>query len=247
MVKQALADVVVRAKLWLTSANSINLARLIPQSFYYFVAYGQVRKMLGKVTKVTTKLPMVFSVPSGNFGNLTAGVMAKRSGLPIQRFVAATNSNDVVPEYLRTGLFTPRPSIATLSNAMDVGNPSNFARLLDLYQYSVAAMQQDIVGTVTSEDETKQTLMELWQKKYLIDPHTAVAYHGLQQYRAQTKQPVYGVVLSTAQAAKFADRVEPIIGTKIKIPSQLAAALNKPVLAQTISVNYTDLQSILVE
>lgn len=246
LVKLALADEGVRAKLWLTSANSINLARLLPQSFYYFVAYGQVRREFMHNGPSSRPRPLVFSVPSGNFGDLTAGVIAKRLGLPIYQFVAATNSNDVVPEYLRTGLFTARPSVATLSNAMDVGDPSNFARLLDLYHHSVAAMRQDVFGTATSEEQTKQTVVELWEAGYLADPHTAVAYHGLQQYRSQGGDHIYGVLLSTAHAAKFGERVEPIIGTKITLPPQLAASMTKPVLAETISTNYADLQNRLL-
>lgn len=243
LVKTALADETVRAKHWLTSANSINLARLLPQSFYYFVAYSAVQRAGGEAAK----LPLVFSVPSGNFGDLTAGVIAKRLGLPVFQFVAATNKNDVVPEYLRTGLFTARPSVATLSNAMDVGDPSNFARLLDLYDNSVANMRQDVLGTATTEEQTKQTIAALWQQHYLADPHTAVAYHGLQQYREQVKHPVYGVVLSTAHAAKFGERVEPIINESIELPPQLATGMTKPVLAETISTNYADLQARLVQ
>lgn len=247
LVKLALADEGVRAKLWLTSANSINLARLLPQSFYYFVAYGQVRREFMHNGPSSRPRPLVFSVPSGNFGDLTAGVIAKRLGLPIYQFVAATNSNDVVPEYLRTGLFTARPSVETLSNAMDVGDPSNFARLLDLYHHSVAAMRQDIFGTVTSEEQTKQALVNLWERGYLADPHTAIAYHGLRQYRALSGDSIFGVVLATAHVAKFGERVEPIIGTKITLPPQLAESMTKPVLAETISTDYADLQAKLVQ
>ena len=153
LVKQAFVDADLKQRVQLTSANSINVARLLPQMLYYWLAYQQA---------AAVGQPIIFSVPSGNFGNLTAGLMAKRMGLPVDQFIAATNSNDVVPNYLRTGTFVPRPSLTTISNAMDVGNPSNFVRLLDLYQHEVSAMRQDVVGFHTTDDETRQVIAQVW-------------------------------------------------------------------------------------
>ncbi len=173
---------------------------------------------------------VVFSTPSGNFGNLTAGLMAKRAGLPISRFVAATNANDVVPAYLETGAFTPRPSVATLSNAMDVGHPSNFERMLWLYGSDVEAMRRDVTGCRFSDDEVRATIKRVYEERgYLLDPHSAIAYMGLTWRNGQDgRDGKTGVFLSTAHPAKFAEIVEPIIGRPVEKPPALAAALNGP-------------------
>ena len=164
---------------------------------------------------------MVFSTPSGNFGNLTAGLMAKRAGLPIARFVAATNANDVVPAYLETGRFEPRPSVTTLSNAMDVGHPSNFDRMLWLYGSDLGAMRGDVSGCRFTDDQVRTTIKRVYEERgYLLDPHSAIAYLGL------GGGP--GVFLSTAHPAKFAEIVEPIIGRPVETPSALAEAINGP-------------------
>ncbi len=162
LVKQAFSDEVLSRKLSLTSANSINIARLLPQSFYYFYAYSQLKNK---------NLPLVFSVPSGNFGNLTAGLMAKRMGLPVRQFIAATNANDIVPEYLITQRFSPRPSQQTISNAMDVGNPSNFARMMDLYQDDFKKISNDIAGFHFTDQQTSDVIRDIYNSsKYLLDP-----------------------------------------------------------------------------
>ena len=213
----------------LTSANSVNVGRLLPQSVYYFHAMGQLGR-LGRTGEA------VFSTPSGNFGNLTAGLMAKRAGLPISRFVAATNANDVVPAYLETGTFTPRPSVATLSNAMDVGHPSNFERMLWLYGNDVEAMRCDVTGCRFGDDDVRATIKRVYEERgYLLDPHSAIAYMGLTARKGQEGRDRQegldgnaGVFLSTAHPAKFAEIVEPIIGRPVEKPPALAAALNGP-------------------
>jgi threonine synthase len=172
LVKEAFLDEELTTKFFLTSANSINIARLIPQSFYYFYAWSRLKE----------KSNVVFSVPSGNFGNLTAGLIAKRMGLPIRHFVASTNINDIVPEYLRTGHFNPKSSQSTISNAMDVGNPSNFARMMDLYQNDHEKLKSDVLGFDFSDAETQTTMCEVFARsKYIIDPHGAVGYLGLKK------------------------------------------------------------------
>jgi threonine synthase len=170
---------------------------------------------------------LVFSTPSGNFGNLTAGLLAKRAGLPIARFVAATNANDVVPEYLDTGTFKPRPSVATLANAMDVGHPSNFERMMWLYGGDVDAMRRDIAGCHFSDDDVRATIRRVYDERgYLLDPHSAIAYKGLKGQVGRVGQ--VGIFLATAHPAKFAEIVEPIVGREIDKPAPLAQALARP-------------------
>jgi threonine synthase len=219
LVKQAFLDSELTKKKNLSSANSINIARLIPQSFYYYYAYSKL-KPKGK--------PLVFSIPSGNFGNLTAGLMAKRMGLPVEKFVASTNANSVVPEYLESGKFNPRPSVSTLSNAMDVGNPSNFARMAALYENNVDLMRADVEGYSFTDDETKEALAKVYaDSKYIMCPHTSVAYLGLKKsLQTQTKK-VSGVFLGTAHPAKFMDVIEESIAKEIILPSSLKAAMAK--------------------
>ena len=215
LAREAYADPDLRRSMRLTSANSVNVGRLLPQSVYYFHAIAQL------VAQGFSPDGVVFSTPSGNFGNLTAGLMAKRAGLPIARFIAATNVNDVVPAYLETGRFEPRPSLATLSNAMDVGHPSNFDRMLWLYGSDREAMRADVSGCHFTDDEVRATIKRVYQERgYLLDPHSAIAYLGL------GGRP--GVFLSTAHPAKFAEIVEPIIGRAVETPPALAEALNGP-------------------
>jgi len=229
LTREAYANPELRRSMRLTSANSVNVGRLLPQSVYYFHAIAQ----LGQVSDLT------FSTPSGNFGNLTAGLMAKRAGLPIARFVAATNANDVVPAYLETGRFEPRPSLATLSNAMDVGHPSNFDRMLWLYGSDLDAMRRDVTGCRFSDDDVRATIKRVYEKRgYLLDPHSAIAYMGLAgrdggegqdgRDRREGQDGKIGVFLSTAHPAKFAEIVEPIIGRPVEKPPALAEALNGP-------------------
>lgn len=237
LVKQAFVDTDLKQQLQLTSANSISIARLLPQMLYYWLAYQQT----------PSDQSIVFSVPSGNFGNLTAGLMAKRMGLPVDHFISATNSNDVVPDYLRTGTFTPRPSVTTISNAMDVGNPSNFSRMLALYQKSVAAMRQDVVGYRTTDDETRQVIAKIYRDhQYLFDPHGAVGYHALQQYRTTKPAPHYGIVLATAHPAKFGDVIEPVIHAPVTLPEQLEQCLHLPNQASRLDNDYTQLKQYLL-
>ena len=176
LTREAFGDADLRRRMRLTSANSVNVGRLLPQSVYYFHAVGQV----GQVRRQPTAATIVFSTPSGNFGNLTAGLLAKRAGLPIARFVAATNANDVVPEYLDTGRFEPRSSVSTLANAMDVGHPSNFERMSWLYGGDLDAMRRDIAGCRFTDDDVRATIRRVYEERgYLLDPHSAIAYMGL--------------------------------------------------------------------
>ncbi|MBX2952368.1 MAG: threonine synthase [Leadbetterella sp.] len=217
LVKQAFLDEELRNQYHLASANSINIARLIPQAFYYISAYAQLKK---------TGKELVFSVPSGNFGNLTAGILALRMGMPVKRFVAATNVNNVVPEFLRTGLYTPiSPSISTISNAMDVGNPSNFPRLKALLGHQI---HDYLTGYFYTDEETRRAVLDLYRKyNYLACPHTAVAYLGLQDYRRETGADLTGVFLSTAHYGKFLPEMEAILGFTPEIPDRLSMAGEK--------------------
>lgn len=213
LVKAAFMDADLNRHMNLTSANSINVARFLPQAFYYFYAYAQLQKM-GKDKDV------VICVPSGNFGNITAGLFGKRMGLPIKRFIAANNRNDIFYQYLMTGEYNPRPSVQTIANAMDVGAPSNFARVLDLYKNSHKDICADISGCTYNDEQIRTTIKQVFdQHKYLLDPHGAVGYQavadGLQAGEV-------GVFLETAHPAKFKDTVEPIVGP-IEIPAKLQA------------------------
>ena len=217
LTREAFGDAALRRSVPLTSANSVNVGRLLPQMIYYFHAIAQVAD--GAEVTVST--------PSGNFGNLTAGLMAKRSGLRINRFVAATNVNDVVPAYLSTGLFQPRASVQTLANAMDVGNPSNFERMAWLYDGKLDAMRTDVAGSRHADDEVRATIRDVYERHgYLLDPHSAIAYRGLKG-RDGREAPV-GIFLATAHPAKFAEIVDPIIGRPVEKPEPLARALARP-------------------
>jgi threonine synthase len=213
LVKQAFLDEELKKNYFLTSANSINIARLIPQSFYYFQAYAQLKDK---------HKPVAFSVPSGNFGNLTGGLLAKRMGLPIEKFIATTNINDVVPKYLNTKLFEPRPSTQTISNAMDVGNPSNFARMLDLYNNDHDALSKDVKGYSFKDEETRTAMRNVFAKnEYVMDPHGAIGYLGLKKYLIETKSTATGIFLETAHPGKFLDIVEDTLQKKVQLPEAL--------------------------
>ncbi len=218
LVKAAFLDHSLCQKINLTSANSINIARLIPQSVYYYWAIAQ----LGAIN------PKLFiSVPSGNLGNLTAGLIAKHSGLPVLKFISATNSNDTFPKFLHTGDFTSKKSVTTISNAMDVGNPSNFLRIKDLYRNDKHSIHKDLMGFAFSDDQTRSCLKEIYEHyNYLQDPHGAVGYLGLQSAGMTTNST--GIFLETAHPAKFLESVEPTIGQKVDIPHQLSQAIDKP-------------------
>lgn len=217
LVKSAFMDEELNNRLLLTSANSINVARFLPQSFYYFNAYAALKsKGVGD--------DVVVCVPSGNFGNLTAGLIAHRMGLPVKRFVAANNANDIFYNYLSTGVYSPRPSTPTIANAMDVGDPSNFARILDLYGENHADVVSLISGAAYSDEEIADTIKECYERTgYLLDPHGACAYRAL---REQLNPGETGVFLETAHPAKFRDTVSSITGCDVEIPPRLAAFMN---------------------
>ncbi|MBL7814892.1 MAG: threonine synthase [Saprospiraceae bacterium] len=237
LVKKAFLDETLTAKIQLSSANSINISRLIPQSFYYFEAYKQIE---------SADKPVVFSVPSGNFGNLTAGLFAKKMGLPIHEFIAATNANDVVPQYLTTGEYKPIPSVRTLSNAMDVGNPSNFARMLDIYGSTWNNMTEEIKGYAFDDETTKKAVKEIFEKyNYIIDPHGAVGYLALKEYQKTTD--ALGIVLETAHPTKFLDDMGSILEQEIPIPERLAVLSEKEKVAVPMSIDFENFKEWLLE
>ena len=240
LVKQAFADDDLRSHVWLTPANSINLGRLLPQAFYYFVLAGLEP---GPAGAGPYSGPVV-SVPSGNFGNLTAGLIAKRIGLPVARFVAATNVNDVVPEYLRTGDYKPRPSVRTVANAMDVGAPSNFERMRAMYGDNFESLRCDIVGAAFDDATVVAEIGDVYRRYgYLLDPHGAIAWLGLRQTLSAGER---GVFLATAHPAKFLEVVEPAIGEAVPLPPVLADAIKRPRHAERLSVDYPALKRLLL-
>lgn len=238
LAKQALVDPLLAENITVTSANSINIARLIPQSFYYFAALAQLEP--------SGSAP-VFSVPSGNFGNLTGGLLAKRVGLGIAQFIAATNANDVVPEFLRSGKMIPRASHRTISNAMDVGNPSNFARIVDLYDNDLQAIRRDIWGCSFSDEETLRAMHDVDERYgYVLDPHTAVGLLGWQSFAKQNHAATQGIVLATAHPAKFAETVARAIGVRPEMPERLAAFLSRPKKSISFPNRFSELQEFLL-
>jgi len=240
LVKQAFLDEELRSKFNLASANSINISRLIPQSFYYFSAYAQAKKK-------GNKLPIVFSVPSGNFGNLSAGIMAYQMGLPIKAFIAATNVNKIVPDYLKSGKYEPKPSQETLSNAMDVGNPSNFVRMQILAGGELDKIQNIVKGYHTDDTKTRETMKEVFEKyDYIMCPHTAVAYDGLKQYRKEFGSDNCGILLSTAHYAKFLPTVEDTLKQKVSIPARLEELLDKQKVAISMNSDFSNFKEYLL-
>lgn len=238
LVKQAFSDVELNKAAFLTSANSINIGRLLPQMFYHVAAYRQLP---------VASVPLIVSVPSGNFGNLTAGIFAKRIGLPVAKFIASTNINDVVPQYLRSGQFCPRPATATYSNAMDVGNPNNFPRLLDLCRGRLEYVQKEIWGHAASDEETLCEMKKVHERfGYLPDPHTAVGIFCWEAYKLEHAEPAQGLVLATAHPAKFADVVKRAIGNAPPLPDRLAAYLKREKLSVPISSSYDDFKQFLL-
>lgn len=238
LVKSAFMDADLNAAMNLTSANSINVARFLPQSFYYFYAYAQMLRQ-GKGDN------LVFCVPSGNFGNLTAGLFAKRMGLPVKRFIAANNRNDVFLQYLQTGQYEPRPSVATIANAMDVGAPSNFARILDLYGDSHEAICAEISGASYSDQQIRQTLSSVYQTSgYLLDPHGACGYQALEDGLQADET---GVFLETAHPAKFLDTVESVIGKKVVVPDTLKAFMNGKKQSVELPANFEVFKTYLLD
>ncbi len=235
LVKSAFMDEALREKITITSANSINVARFLPQAFYYFNAWAKLEDKSRKV---------VFSVPSGNFGNLTAGLFAKRMGLPVHKFIAANNRNDIVYNYLKTGVYEPRPSVSTIANAMDVGDPSNFARILDLYQNNHTSIINDIAGTSYSDDQIRETILSVYKTTdYLLDPHGAVGYQALVDLLNEDET---GIFLETAHPAKFTETVEAVVGEgNVPMPEQLLHFMKGKKLSLEFSSAYDPFRSYL--
>lgn len=239
LVKTAFLDKELTSKMNLSSANSINIARLIPQSFYYFNAYAQLKKQ--------GKEDVVFCVPSGNFGNLCGGLIAQKMGLPVKHFIAATNVNHIVPDYLASGEFSPKPSIATLSNAMDVGNPSNFPRMQALYDNDFDKIIENISGAWYTDEQTKAAIKDVeTQYGYIMCPHTAVAYLGVKDYISSQGTDAVGVFLSTAHPSKFTDVVEPVIGKEVVMPERLKAIITKEKHSIKMKADFTDFKKWLL-
>lgn len=236
LVKQAFADEQLNGPLMLTSANSINIARWLPQQFYYFFAWQQW---------ADRSSPPVISVPSGNFGNLCAGLLAYRSGLPVQHFIAACNENDAVPEYFETGNYKAKKSVATLSNAMDVGDPSNFVRMLELFDNDYPVLSKLISSYSISDEETRTTLKEVFiNHNYLLDPHGAVAYAALKKYLGQ--HPAHrGIFLETAHPVKFHDVVEPMLNEQIPLPAAVSKLIHRKKEATKMEADYAQLKDYL--
>jgi threonine synthase len=234
MVKKAFLDDSLKHKN-LTSANSINIARWLPQMFYIFFAYQQLKKY---------NKPLILSCPSGNFGNICAGIMAKRLGLPISHFVASTNANDTVPRFLAAGNYEPKPSIATISNAMDVGNPSNFIRIQQLYRFNLEEFEKDFTSYSFSDAETEKAIRDIYhQTQYIAEPHGAVGYLGLKKEMAKHPETI-GIFLETAHPIKFLDVVEPLLDLKLPIPKQIESVLDKEKVSVKIKT-YEDLKTFL--
>lgn len=237
MVKTAFLDSGL-SNINLTSANSINVARWLPQMFYYFIAYRSLKQKNKK---------LVFSVPSGNFGNICAGLMAQQMGLPIDHFIASTNVNDSVPRYLESGTYDPHPTIPTLSNAMDVGNPSNFIRIQKIFNNDVVKMKKKLSGYRYTDQETKKALKEIHDiNGYIADPHGAVGYLGLKDYLSKHKNSHYGVFLETAHPVKFLDTVNKTLKIEVAVPERLKETLSKKKVSIPIT-DYNDLKSYLLD
>ncbi len=241
LVKTAFLDEELNQKLQLTSANSINVARFLPQAFYYFNAYARLKEQGALAGK-----KLVVSVPSGNFGNLTAGLFGHQMGLPIHQFVAANNANDIVYEFLKTGNYNPRPSVETLANAMDVGDPSNFARIMDLYGHSHERISSIMKGYRYSDKDIREIVLEAYQKhNYLLDPHGACGYQALNEYLSEGE---VGVFLETAHPAKFTDIVESIVGkSHVPLPDKLAAFMKGEKKRAAIGKDFEEFKAFLLK
>lgn len=237
MVKDAFMDADLNKKLTLTSANSINVARWLPQQLYYFFAWQQWEEK---------EYPPVIAVPSGNFGNICAGLLAHVSGLPVQHFIAACNVNDAVPEYLRTGNYRAKTAVPTISNAMDVGSPSNFIRVMELFGSNYEQIKEKISGYTVSDEITKQTIADVYRQfGYILDPHGAVAYDALEQYLSHHPEQK-GIFLETAHPVKFPDTVEAMIGKKIEIPESAKYLFEKEKHSVKMNASFVDLKEWLL-
>ena len=238
LVKNAFMDGELNRHMKLTSANSINVARFLPQAFYYFYAYAQMKK-LGKADE------LVICVPSGNFGNITAGLFGKAMGLPVKRFIAANNANDIFYQYLQSGQYDPRPSVQTIANAMDVGDPSNFARIYDLYKGSHAAIAAEISGATYSDEQIAETVKRCYADNgYLCDPHGACGFRALTE---GLRPGECGVFLETAHPAKFQSTVEAIIGEPVPVPEKLAAFMKGTKQSVAMSKDFASFKAYLMQ
>ena len=238
MVKQAFMDQELTSQRFLTSANSINVARWLPQQFYYFFAYKQWKEK-GQ--------PPVFSVPSGNFGNICAGILAMQSGLPVSHFIAACNVNDIVSDYLHTQELRPKKAVPTLSNAMDVGNPSNFVRILEIFGNRFPELKNRLSAYTITDAETEATIKRIWEETgYLADPHGAVGYLALERY-LQVHEGQKGIFLETAHPVKFPESVERITGQPIPIPEAVSAIMQQEKKSTLIGPDYEALKSYLLD
>ncbi|MDP2301490.1 MAG: threonine synthase [Ignavibacteria bacterium] len=240
LVKSAFNDIQLKNKLRLTSANSINIGRLIPQIFYYFRAYSQLDEK---------GLPLYFSVPSGNLGNLTAGLFAKKIGLPVTKFISSLNVNKTFNSYLETGIFTPKDAVATLSNAMDVGNPSNIARIKNLYQNNFKSITKDISAHSFSDDETTKCIKDVYQMyNYQICPHTAIGFLGIRKFESLNQRvKANKIILSTAHPGKFQTTVQDSLGVKVKLPERLEQSLRKVKTSIKLDSQFQNFKSLLNE
>lgn len=238
LVKQAFSDEEINSRIFLTSANSINIARWLPQQIYYLLALKKWQK--------AEKGDPVICVPSGNFGNICAGILAHFRGMKVDHFIAACNANDVVPYYLKTKILEPKETVATLSNAMDVGNPSNFVRILELFQDQFENLKNSISGYSVNDEDTLETIRKVYEQyNYILEPHGAVAYSALENYLEEHPDKK-GFILETAHPVKFPDSVEKAIGEKIKIPASLKELMNKDKKTVEINSDFEELKRFLL-
>ncbi|HKG07002.1 MAG TPA: threonine synthase [Pedobacter sp.] len=238
LVKQAFADDELNSRLRLTSANSINISRLIPQTFYYFNAYAQLRRQ--------GKTEVVFSVPSGNFGNIAAGLLAYKMGLPVKQFIAATNVNDTVPRFLESGIYETRLSVQTYANAMDVGAPSNWVRIMDMFDNDRETVKALVKSCSFTDEQTLEAINTIYNNhNYIACPHTAIAWLALEKYKTENEGDYTGVFLSTAHACKFPDIFPEAIKTQIEIPGQVNSLFSKEKKAETMDTSFESFKSYL--
>jgi threonine synthase len=241
LVKQAFVDDELNQKFRLTSANSINISRLVPQTFYYFNAYAQLKR--------GGKKDVIFSVPSGNFGNIGAGLLAWKMGLPVKQFIAATNANDTVPEFFKTGVYQAKPSVATLSNAMDVGNPSNWVRIMNLFRDDLEELKKVISAVSYTDEQTEAAVYKVFEEyNYVVCPHTAIAWLAVENYRKQSGDATSaGVFLSTAHPCKFPDVYKGEIADNVVIPEQVKALEGKPKQAVEMKADFENFKKYLLQ
>lgn len=238
LVKQAFTDAELNKELFLTSANSINVARWLPQQFYYFFAYKQWKQK---------DQPPVICVPSGNFGNICAGILAHMSGLPVKHFIAACNANDIVPNFMQSQQYQPKPAVATISNAMDVGNPSNFVRILELFHQQFPQLKEKFSSVSITDEETKQTMKRVYDElHYTLDPHGAVGYLALERYLQQHSTDK-GIFLETAHPVKFYDVVEPVLNQTIPLPDTVKEIIDLPKKSTLMNVSFQELKDFLLK